>query len=233
MRRPLPRRAETDSGNGQYMQAEVPYTSRDQPMAALFRETTMQLHLSLHEHPLIVELLTRPSFGCYRATLEAFLRFYEPAEPALIECSRRFGVAEQYPRPDRTDWLSADLEALGHGSHRMSLETKHNIPARLMGIGDLVGCLYVIRGSALGGRTILRRLTRSLDVDHSCRFLTGDGERTTQMWRAFQQFCNHACRRGNIRQAALVSAKQTFVTLAECLTWSMGRSRSDGENGTC
>ncbi len=214
------------------MKAEVTQTARNQPMVDLLRTATMQLHLSLHQHPLIVELLTRPSTDSYRAVLEAFHRFYKPVEPVLVECSRRFRVAEQYPQPDRTDWLTADLDALGSRSHRIDLETKHKPPDRLTGIGGLAGCLYVIKGSSLGGRTILRQLNRSLNVKRYSRFFTGDGERTPQMWRAFQRFCNHACQRDDVRQAALASAKQTFVTVAQCLTWSMGQPRSDEPNAT-
>lgn len=225
MRRPSPRRAASESDHGQHVKAEVTNTAVDQRMTALLREATAQLHVSLHEHPLIVELLTRPSLDCYRTVLEAFIAFYEPAEITLIERSRRLGVAEQYPRRDRTIWLTADLEALGHGSQRIARESISDLAARLTGIGELAGCLYVIKGSALGGQRILRRLTGSLPVEGCCRFFNGDGENTTQMWRAFQRFCNQTCRDSDIRQAAIVSAKQTFVELAESLNWAMTGAR--------
>jgi heme oxygenase len=207
------------------MTPEVNRMSDNQTLVAQLRKATWQLHVSLHEHPLIVELLTRPSLDSYRAALEGFLRVYEPAEPALVECARRFGAAAQYPRPERTDYLLADLATLNCNRPRIGLRTKRRSFARLSGIGDLVGCLYVIKGSALGGYTIIRKLNRSLDVQRCCRFFTGDGERTNHVWRKFQAFCNDSCPYEEARQAALASAKRLFLSIAECLTWSMEQSR--------
>lgn len=188
---------------------------------ALLRESTALLHQSLHEHPLMDRLLTRPSVSCYRTVLRGFLAFYEPMEPVLMDSSRRLGVPGLYHSPDRTERLSADLEALGDEAPRAICA--HNSPALppLTGIGDLVGCLYVIKGSALGGQTILRLLSGFPPVQSACRFFTGDGEQTARNWRAFQTFCNDVCRCDEDRQAAVNSARQTFLVIAQCLTWAM------------
>jgi heme oxygenase len=208
------------------MKTDVTLANLQQTTVARLREATRELHLELHEHPLLVELLTRPSDDSYRAVLEGFLRFYQSTEPAVVECSHRLDVAEQYLRVDRTVWLSADLKILNSGRQRIEPLEKGQAVAPLSGIGELAGCLYVIRGSSLGGRTILRELNRSLHVNRCCRFFTGDGDRTTQIWQDFQQFCNSACRCEEVRQAAIGAARSAFLSVEECMTWSMKRSHS-------
>jgi heme oxygenase len=200
--------------------ALIPFVG-DRSTISLLREATAPLHQSLHEHPLMVRLLTRPSVCCYRTVLRGFLAFFEPMEPVLMDSSRRLGVPELYRRPDRTKRLSADLETLGDEVPRAVCA--HNLPVfpRLTGIGNLAGCLYVINGSALGGQTILRRLSGFPAAQRACRFFTGDGEQTAQNWRDFQQFCNQVCRSDEDRLAAVSSARQTFLSIAQCLTRGM------------
>jgi len=73
-----------------------------QPASAFLRAATHELHEGLHRHPLIEELLTRPTFECYRAVLEAFFTFYRQAEVLLVERARWLGLVEQDPRAMRT-----------------------------------------------------------------------------------------------------------------------------------
>lgn len=208
------------------MQTEFSQVHPDQPTVARLREATRGLHLSLHQHTLIVQLLKRPSIEGYRAVLEGFLRFYQVAEPAVVEGAERLGVAEQYPRPDRTCWLSADLEVLDCSRQRADRLSNEHAVAPMAEIGELAGWLYVIRGSALGGVTILQRLERGLDVRQCSRFFRAHGDRTTEVWHEFQRFCNDACRCEKSRQTAIGGAREAFSSIADCLTWSTKQSRS-------
>lgn len=192
-------------------------------MAAL-RAATDDLHQRLHEHSLMVELFTRPSLDAYRAVLRGFLRFYQPLEPALVECCRRFGVAERYRCAARTKRLVADLESLGCGGEHPTSHTNQPNPRTPNSLAELAGCLYVIEGSALGGPAILRRISSDLSVDNSCRFFKTDGVMTAQRWNAFQAFCERACRCAASRRAAMRTARRTFEAIAECLTWAEKRA---------
>jgi heme oxygenase len=202
------------------MNIEPSHFVRGQSTISLLREATAPWHQSLHEHPLMNRLLTHPSLKCYCKALQGFLAFYEPTEPVLIDSSRRLGVPGLYCRPERTEWLSSDLESLNLEGERFEFPDNTQHSPCLAGIGNLVGCLYVVKGSALGGRTILRQLSGLHPVKRACRFLTGDGDRTAQNWNAFQSFCNEVCRSKELRRAAVTSAQQTFVSIAQCLTWS-------------
>lgn len=193
------------------------YLERHARAISALRAATEEQHGRLHEHPLFEELLARPSRECYRAVLEVFLRFHWPAELSLVESSRRLGVPEQYPERARTRWLLADLGSLGCEPARIRALTEGRSFLRPASPGELVGCLYVIKGSALGGRTILRQLRRGLRVDGCCRFLTGEGARTVETWSAFQRFCERVCASDQSRREAIEAARRTFEAFADCL----------------
>jgi len=192
-------------------------TDPDQPAVAVLREATAQVHARLHEHPLIVELLAHPSADRYRALLEAFWRFYRPAEPGLVACARRLGVTEQYPHAMRTAWLRADLRSLGcWPPPPVSQGNLHELPEP-QGIAALAGCLYVIKGSALGGLVIARALRGRLPNDSCSTFLTGDGEATEPTWSGFRRFCERVCQDEEARIAAVAAARRVFRAIEDCM----------------
>lgn len=197
----------------------TPMSAHVQPVVARLREATRRLHLDLHEHPLMAELFTNPSHASYQAVLQGFYAFYRCIEPVLVESAAMLGAVEQYPKLERTEWLESDLQVLG-ASNREAAWPDFNWPPPLNEIGELVGWLYVVKGSALGGQSILREICKSLDVDDCSRFLRGHGTGTVLNWRKFQTFCDKAemCRHSRI--AAVVAAKFAFRAFGDCLTWS-------------
>ncbi len=186
------------------------------PALSALRVATDELHRKLHLHPLIVELLAHPSFDTYRMVLQSFLSFYRPLEPTLVECCYRFGDEDQYFQTTRTEQLVEDLEALGWRSDRLTGPHEHvNLP-QLKTRGALVGCLYVVRGSALGGRAILERIGGHLSIENCRRFLMNDGVETQACWSAFHAYCELVCQTVEARRAATQTARQTFESIAEC-----------------
>jgi len=189
----------------------------DKPAVAVLREATAEVHARLHEHPLMVELLAHPSADRYRAVLEAFWRFYRPAEPRLVACARRFGVTEQYPRALRTARLRADLRSLDcWPPPPVAPANLHELPES-QSLAALAGCLYVIKGSALGGLVIARTLRGRLPHDCGRAFLTGDGDATEREWSEFRRFCERVCRDEQTRIEAIVAAQQVFRTIEVCV----------------
>lgn len=190
------------------------------------------MHRALHQHPLIVDLFARPSFDTYRAVLEGFQQFYTEVEPMIVQCARKFGCVTQYPRVLRSPWLLADLESLGCECDRFRSINDERPVAKLKSVGELVGTLYVINGSALGGQTILRKVSASLSIEHCCQFFTGEGDKTRETWNAFQQFCEEVCTGDEAKRDAIIAAIHTFTSIEWCLTSSRigGNIFLDGES---
>ena len=191
-------------------------TNTDKTVAEVLRSATEHLHRALHEHPLIDDLLTSPSLQNYQAVLEGFHRYYEIAEPIIVGSARELGFAEQYPVAQREKWLRADLKSLGCHLEGFS-SSRVNVPVvKLRSVADLVGCLYVVHGSALGGRTILRMIS-SLTIGRSCQFFTGEGEKIAVRWKEFQHFADCTCGSEQAKNNAIIAAKQTFRSIYACL----------------
>ena len=185
---------------------------------AALRTATDDLHQGLHEHPLVVGLFAKPSMDGYRAFLRGLLSFYRSVEPELVQSCRRCGAVRQYARSVRTERLIADLTALDVRIDLFDPGDERVAPPRLGHLGELTGCLYVIKGSALGGPSVLRRISGRLPLNNASRFFRGDGAATRRTWAAFQAFCERTCRAERPRRAAIRTARQTFEQLADCLT---------------
>lgn len=204
--------------------------SEHQSAVALLRAATRELHEELHRHPLVRELLSRPTLKCYQAVLEAFLSFYAPTEVLLVESARRLGVVDQYPRAMRTDWLISDLKSLGCNDDRLARLSNRRAFPPLDGIGEFAGCLYVVQGSALGGRVILQRVACELSIEQSCRFLTSGGTNTARIWKHFVRFCDSQCCGPEARREAVQSAQRAFEFVADCLAYAVSQRTTNGES---
>lgn len=142
----------------------------------LLRSATNETHERLHLHAGFAALkhgtITLPA---YRALLMCLYGFYRPFECAV-------GVDRA-----RTQWLASDLEWLGvEATARSEIPVCANIP-RYECPERRLGALYVVEGSALGGRVLCRGLDQLLSPDsvEGRRFLTGHGAHTGDAWRSF------------------------------------------------
>lgn len=118
------------------------------------RRATRTRHEELETNAGVLERLAHP--GSRRGLLEAFLSLYEPAEAALrphLEAVDGLDFAERQKVPT----LLRDLRALGAGEDELAQIPRAAGP-RLAGRAQAIGFAYVLEGSTLGGRVILKRL---------------------------------------------------------------------------
>lgn len=120
--------------------------------------------------------------AAYRHTLEALYGFQAPVERCLLRevpsAFPTFSMAER----SRVRYLEQDLIALGSDPRRIPLATLTQTPASAP---ELLGWLYVVEGSTLGGRLLCRRIgeTLRLQPDHGLAFFHGYGDATAARWR--------------------------------------------------
>jgi heme oxygenase len=124
----------------------------------------------------------------YRRWLSRFLGFYEPLEAIL---SSFHGW---------TDW-GIDLSDMGHKvSLRKDIAAMQTEPRlipkaqqdslpKLLTFAEAFGALYVVEGSKLGGKFILREIATRLgpELKGADSFFTGNGEAAGARWNAFKQ----------------------------------------------
>jgi heme oxygenase len=139
----------------------------------VLRAATQGPHERLHLHVGFASVkdgtITRPD---YRALLTRLYGFYLPFERAV-------GVDGV-----RTQWLAQDLAWLGtDASIFAKIRPCPDIPA-YEGAERRLGALYVVEGSALGGRQLFRGLDRLLGAGsiEGRRFFAGHGAGTGAAW---------------------------------------------------
>ncbi len=166
------------------------FTAEVTHLQTLLRAVTRAPHRRIDHHPLMAPLLDAElSLEHYGLVLEFFAEFYRRLQPVLeIQLGRT-----HYSFSDRTAWLRADLLALEQrGYERSHFSDERLFPFPVTDVPTLIGLLYVIEGSTLGGQVIARQVQQSLGVSvlHGGRFFYGYGEQTEQHWQDFWDFAN-------------------------------------------
>lgn len=136
--------------------------------------------------------------------------FVQPYEEQLRAHAAALGPAWQLDQRYRAHLLLEDLTALGHPAPPALCPALPPLRTR----PQLLGAMYVLEGSTLGGQVIARQLAKAGIAGRA--YFTGRAERTGPLWKAFcQQLAAAATDRDQADIAA--SAVHTFQTLTAWL----------------
>lgn len=198
--------------------------------------STSASHTALEDQlPLMNEDLSREDYCQF---VSRFFGFYAPLETQLLASPHWQQLAFDYAPRQKTPRLAQDLLALGR-SHAALAATPRctDLPACTTP-EQLLGCLYVIEGATLGGRSITRHLQTRLGLtpESGGAFFDGYGAQTGSHWKAFCTMLSENADRQmehstdgfadnsadhffvESRHAAIVAgANQTFETLTHWL----------------
>ncbi len=169
---------------------------------------TADVHARLHLHAgLAAVAAARIDVSGYRQLLLRLYGFYLPFENAA-------GL-----EPVRSGWLASDLAALAVPDYRLATAA---VCASLPHLGSpqaVLGAMYVVEGSALGGHGLARQLSSLLgDATLSGRrFFASDGADTGRIWRAFVDRIDRVANRD--RTIVIEAAIATFCCFE---TWMDG-----------
>jgi heme oxygenase len=146
------------------------------PLREALRRATADVHARLHLHPGLAAVAAgRIDAEHYRRLLLRLYGFYLPFE-AVAGLDRL-----------RSGWLASDLAALGTlRPHAATMACRDDLPHLACG-NAVLGALYVVEGSALGGRGLARQLNGLMGDDSLAgrRFFASDGAEPGHAWRAF------------------------------------------------
>lgn len=126
-------------------------------------------------------------------------------------------------------WLEADLRDLGLAAHELAC-----VPAIPANVPGRVGWLYVLEGSTLGGRVMLKDAAPRLGVTsgRGAAFLAGYGDRTAEMWRTFVAALNAIAFDAAQKAACAAAAAQAFEAIGEvfrAVSVARADARLDGQ----
>ena len=133
----------------------------------------------------------------------------QPYEQQLRAHAALFGPAWELDRRYRAPLILEDLPRLGYDG---TPPLCPNMPP-LATWPQLLGAMYVLEGSTLGGQVIARQLIKS-DISAN-KYFTGRADQTGRLWKVFCAQLTEAAPASD-HAAIISSAAQTFQTLA---TW--------------
>lgn len=149
-------------------------------LRARLKDATADAHRQLDRNLMAFDLKTASG---YRRFLEASAGALLPLEAALVE-SGVDDIVKDWPSRSRSDAILDDLTQVEGGLHLMPAPAAFSRSA-------LFGTLYVLEGSRLGARFLLKAVTRSADpaVGRATAYLGhGAGE---PLWEKFLALLTH------------------------------------------
>jgi heme oxygenase len=183
---------------------------------AELRSATWSSHQRLEKRLDVKARFTDPA--AYRGHLEKMWGFCAAIERRLGR--HVFGAAlADYEERRKVPLLTRDLIALGAHSEAVErLPHCETIPD-CSDAAAAFGCVYVLEGATLGGRTLLPLVQSRLGLtaEVGAAFLASYGAEVGAMWRGFGAALDAWCERPERRAGAARSAVATFTSLEEWL----------------
>ncbi len=139
--------------------------------------------------------------------------------------SDAFGAAlPDYPDRRKLHLLTRDLAVLGIDAASIEQLPRCTSLPECVDTATAFGCVYVLEGATLGGRTLLPLVQKSmgLTADSGAAFLSSYGEAVTGMWRRFGGALDTWCETAARRERAAAAAVATFDSLDH---WLCGTPR--------
>jgi heme oxygenase len=154
-------------------------------LSAHLRSRTADLHKAAERHLGLPDSIH--TLDDYKAYLTRFCGLYAPLEQSLSRFHEWLPAAIALPETGHAAWLSADLVQLGIDPGRIAYAPPAMVP-RLPTFAHAVGALYVLEGSSLGGKVILRQLASRMgpEIEGATQFFGGRGEHTGAAWKEFR-----------------------------------------------
>ncbi|MBO2007534.1 biliverdin-producing heme oxygenase [Hymenobacter negativus] len=135
--------------------------------------------------------------------------FLQPYEHQLQAHAAAFGPEWQLDQRYRAPLILEDLPHFGYAG----IPPRCPVLLPLATRAQLLGAMYVLEGSTLGGQVIARQLDKAGITAHA--FFTGRAERTGPLWKAFCQLLSEAA--AEDPATVVASAILTFQTLSAWL----------------
>ena len=182
------------------------------------RDATAFLHKQLDQQPLLVALLGNDlPLADYQQLLGIYYSLYHQLEAAIKTYLTQQPIDFDYQPRYKTPLLFNDLK-YWHITPE-PLRCQIALP-ELNSLGALLGLLYVLEGSTLGGQFIAQHLqltygyTRSTGSD----FYSGYGEQTTTHWQSFITYLNSFSDQPDLAIQAIDTAILSFACFNQALT---------------
>ena len=155
------------------------------PATDAVRSSTAKLHSEVEQALALPGSIQ--TLADYRRWLMRFFGIYQPLEHLLSGVAGWTATGIRIDQLGHTEALLKDLKAMVCDLNDIELASREALPM-VETLGHAFGALYVLEGSKLGGRYILKDLSNRLgrDIEGIDAFFTGYGPDTAVRWASFK-----------------------------------------------
>jgi heme oxygenase len=198
-----------------YDRADNNFKGEDVTVHSRLKSATADLHVEV-ESTLDLDKITR-SAAAYSQTLCILYLVFDRAYQELVDIDFQPLKIDLGSIGRRRDWLAADLLALA-----IALPAPQTLGFELPTSGHGFGCLYVLEGSALGGRVISKRVKQTLGLGQATggAYFHGLGRQTASHWSGFLTTLNAIPANSAMGADAEAGAIATFLAFRRAINLS-------------
>lgn len=192
-------------------------------LRAKLKGSTQAAHTQIESNPVLAKL-TRPglSVSDYRAILRSYYGFFVALENQFLRdgASRLIVDFSQRLRAPR---LAHDLKGLGMSDADIKASPRAALLPSTASSSALLGVMYVMEGSTLGGMIIAKGLQAyDFFTPETGSFFLADPQATSLRWKSFIEVLENT---PGLDEAAVVSsASQTFRSLDAWMSGALVRN---------
>lgn len=175
------------------------------------KESTRELHSQIESVPLLNKIIKRNiTLHEFKLLIKKFYAYIKPCENAINTLQSRHLLSNR----EKTNLLKNDLVALGLEEFTINERNFSPILPPLNTHAQVLGYMYVIEGSTLGGQIIAKILFETLNLtpETGASFFFGYGKNTRQMWNSFCQILDTG-NESEYENETILAAKQAYTTL--------------------
>lgn len=156
----------------------------------------------------------------YLKILKRFYGFHKTFEENLRRYPALQMIVADFPQRQKLHLLKEDLAFLG-----VEEESQHRLPILLEGlpinsIAEVLGSMYVMEGSTLGGQLISKHLQDlfGMKPQLGASYYNAYGDRTGKMWQSFKNSLKAYVKTPEQKSDAVHGAQRTFTCLQNWMT---------------
>ena len=148
----------------------------------------------------------------YRRLLEGYLGLYRPYEALLAGQTEAVREIVAWPLHARVPLLERDLSLLGASVGEIAAVPESEGLPDLRCEDAMLGALYVVEGSQLGGQYIYRQIEEKLglDEDSGAAFFFGSGSKTGGEWKRFTALLDASVKDAEVAAEAACGMFEAF-----------------------
>jgi len=187
--------------------------SREQLFLQNLRSATATMHHNLEQTRLSQDLM-RADLSLQRyATYLMHMRNVMTAYESILNRAAHLFPKIQYQ--SKLPLINEDLQYLS-SLVDLPAASNYNMPV-FDTEAHVLGCMYVIEGSALGGRMILNHIKNVIGFDeqNGARFFAGAGDKTGMLWKYFLGILTAYVVEHDCEEQVICGAQVTFAAICD------------------